>query len=77
MKFDTWLHKTCIKVLRLDMRTSMISCGAITHSAKETRQPNVQWGWGLEATWKVGGGWGLWTKSENGGGLGNIGGFIK
>ena len=68
MKFDTWLHKTRIKVLRLDICTSMISCGAITHSVKETRQLNEQWGWGLETTWKVGWGWGLWTKSENGGG---------
>ena len=67
MELDTLLHKTCIKVLRLDMCTSMISLseiahlkyGAITHSAKETRQQNEQWGWGLEATEK-----GDWTKFE-------------
>ena len=46
MKLDSLLHKRRIKVLRLDMCTSMTSsskiahlkCDAITHSAKETRQ---------------------------------------
>ena len=54
MKLDSLLHKRRIEVLRLDMCTSMISlskiahlkCDAITHSAKETRQHNEQWGWG-------------------------------
>ena len=54
MKLGSLLHKRRIKVLRLDMCTSMTSlsktghfkCDAITHSAKETRQQNEQWGWG-------------------------------
>ena len=31
MKFDALLHKTCMKVLRLDMRTFMISLSKIAH----------------------------------------------
>ena len=64
------------------MCTSMISlskiahlkCGAITHSAKETRQQNEQWGWGWRQQ-----GRGAWTKfEEGGGGVDNIVGvFIK
>ena len=59
LKLDALFHKTRIKVLRLDMCTSMISLSkiphqlrAITHSAKETRQQNEQWRWVLEATRK-------------------------
>ena len=60
IKFDSLLHKRRIKVLRLDMCTSMISlskiahlkCDAITHSAKETRQQKQD----NEATGKEGGG---------------------
>ena len=35
----------------------------ITHSAKETGQQKVQWGWHLKVTGKWGGGVG-WTKFE-------------
>ena len=53
-EIDSLLHKTRIRVPRLDMCPSMISlskiahlkCDSITHSAKETRQQNEQWGWG-------------------------------
>ena len=31
-----------------------IKCGAITHSAKESRHEKKQWVWGLEATGKGG-----------------------
>ena len=62
MKLDTFLHKTRIKVIRLN-----IKCGMIAHSAEETRQQNEQWGWGLETTEKWEGG-GQWTKIERGGG---------
>ena len=70
MKLDAFLHKTRIKVLRLDMCTSIISlskiahlkCGAITYSAKETRQQNEQLAWG----WRQEGRGGGWTKFEEG-----------
>ena len=63
MKLDSLLHKRRIKVLRLDIRTSMISLSkiahvksdAITHSAKETRQQNEQWGWGWRQQGRSGG----------------------
>ena len=69
MNLDTLLHKTRIKVLRLDMCTCMTSISKIAHQmwcnhplAKEIRQQNEQWGWELDATGKGGG----WTKFEKG-----------
>ena len=42
----------------------------MSHSAKETRQQNEQWGWGLVVTGKGGR---SWTKFEKGAGVGNTG----
>ena len=78
MKLDALSHKTHIKVLRLDVCTFMIlskiahlKCGTITHSVKETRQQNEQWGQGCRQQGRGG-----WTKFEEGG-VGNIGGLHK
>ena len=70
-KLDASLHKTHINALqvpKVDICRSIVSlskiahqCGTITHSAKEIRQQEEQWGWGLEATGKGG-----WTKFEKG-----------
>ena len=62
-KLDAFLHETRIKVLRLDLCTSMISFNKVEHQMwhhhsfylKEIRQQNEQWWWRLEATDKGGG----------------------
>ena len=70
-KLDALFHKTHIKVLRLDMCTSMMPLSIIAHQmrhdhpfSQRTRQQNEQWRWELEATGQE---WG-WTKFEKGGG---------
>ena len=86
MKFDSLLYKMRIKVLSLDMCTSMMSlskiahlkCDAITHSAKETRQQNEQWRWG----WRQQGRKGSEQNLRKGGrqyreGLHEIGGLVS
>ena len=60
-KLGDLLHKTHqgpsgTKVPRLDMCGSILSCGMITDSAKETGQQKGQWDWGLEVTGKLEGG---------------------
>ena len=51
-KLDTLLHKTHMKVLRLNMCRSIISLSKITHQM--WRDQKEQWGWWLEATGKGG-----------------------
>ena len=75
-KFDAWFHKTLIKVLRLDMCTSIISLSKIKlwcDPPISQRNKTTEWAMGVE----VGGGrkgWrvGVWTKFEKGW-VGNIG----
>ena len=67
-KLDVLLHKTCIKVLKLNMCTSMISLSKIAHQVWcdhpfSQRNKTAEWsvGWVLEVTGKGG-----WTKFEKG-----------
>ena len=75
MKLDALLHKTCIKVLRLDMCTSLISLSKIEHQRRGDhlfRQRNKATE--LAVGMGVGGhSEGEWTKFEKRG-LSNIGG---
>ena len=75
MKLDALLPKTCIKVLRLGMCTSMISLSKIAHQrrgdhllSQRNKATELAVGMGVRGNCEGG-----WTKFEKGG-LGSIGG---